>query len=112
MKIIIPAITMTTTTTITTTSAITVHEVVISVEYAVVFNRSKLILYSLIIYTYYEVLDCYYRRAKYQYLQYIIHENNNATTYSSSYFAIIAICTQVFNIPQIKYYILIVGLQV
>ena len=43
MKIIITAITMTTTTTITTTSAITVHEVVISVEYAVVFNISKLI---------------------------------------------------------------------
>ena len=32
--------------------------------------------------------------------------------HSSSYLAIIAICTQVFNIPQIKYYILIVGLQV
>ena len=31
---------MTTTTTITTTSAITIHEVVISVEYTVVFNRS------------------------------------------------------------------------
>ena len=43
MKIIITAITMTTTTTITTTRAITVHEVVISVEYTVVFNRSKLI---------------------------------------------------------------------
>ena len=41
MIIIITAITKTTTTTITTTSAITIHEVIISVEYTIMHTRDK-----------------------------------------------------------------------
>ena len=66
MIIMITAITMTTTTTIT------INEVVISVEYTIMYilghKEQKLRQF---IHTYYEVLGCYCG-AKYQYLQYIV----------------------------------------